>query len=76
MRHSLIVHGIGGALIALACIVAGAPLTVALMASMLAGIAVEGVQWAWPRFGHADFMDVIYTGAGGALAVLYAFVVI
>lgn len=70
-NRSFDVHAGWGAVIVLALVMAGVPLTLAFMASFAAGIAVELVQWVAPRFGQADVMDVIWTGAGAAGAAAY-----
>lgn len=74
-NRSLEVHAGWGAAVALACILAGLPLALAFMVAFAAGVVVEMAQWAFPRLGGADVMDAIWTGAGAAAAVGYAWAI-
>ena len=73
--RSFEVHAGWGAAVALACIMAGLPLALAFIVAFAAGVFVEMAQWAFPRLGGADVMDAIWTGAGAAAAVGYAWAI-
>ena len=66
------VHGLGGAVVALAATVAGMSPEHALTLGVAAGAAVEAVQWAVPRLGHASWADVAYTAVGAAAGAGWA----
>jgi hypothetical protein len=71
-NRSFEVHFSAGLALALGVALFGfAPLT-AFLVACAAGVAVETVQWAFPRFGQADAWDAIYTAWGGLTGALVA----
>jgi hypothetical protein len=59
------VHFGWGLAIALGFCLFGWPPVVAWAVALVAGVAVEVIQWAWPATGAAQPEDAIYTGLGG-----------
>jgi hypothetical protein len=70
--RSLETHSGWGAAVVLGASVAGAPLWLALCIGLAAGLAVEAVQWAFPRTGSPSTKDVLYTAIGAFAAGLFA----
>ena len=65
-NRSFETHSGWGAAVVLAASVAGSPVWLALLLGFAAGVLVEVVQWAFPRFGGPSMDDVLYTGIGAA----------
>ncbi len=71
-NRSLEVHGSAGAAVTLAAVVAGVDPVLAFLIGVLAGVAVEAIQWVFPRTGSPSWADVIYTAIGALAGALWA----
>jgi VanZ family protein len=71
-NRSFETHSGCGAAVALAAVVAGVDPLLAFVVGLVAGVFVELIQWAFPRFGGPSVKDVIYTGIGAFIGALWA----
>jgi VanZ family protein len=70
-NRSFETHSGWGAAVVLAAAVAGMPIWIAFLIGVVAGIAVEAVQYLFPKTGSPMVEDVIYTGIGAAIGAAW-----
>lgn len=69
-NNSLEKHGSAGWAVAVTIMLSGFSPVLALLGAVIAGAAVEAIQWAFPSTGYATWEDVAYTGIGGLFGTL------
>ena len=73
-NRSFETHSGWGAAVVLAAAVAGMPIWIAFLIGVVAGIAVEAVQYLFPKTGSPTVEDVLYTGIGAAVGAAWALI--
>jgi VanZ family protein len=71
-NRSFETYASAGAAVTLAAVVAGVDPVLAFLVGVLAGVAVEAIQWVFPRTGSPSWADVIYTAIGALAGALWA----